>query len=280
MKKKNNTSASGESNSQSEQTNKKSHKLLFFGLGALAVSALSYFGWSYWRDHSSSKKNDEKEFDSESLKTEDKNKAASKPSGSPHKTQAKKQPAKKTAKPSGQTTQEKPQEKTQTSSSTHQAEKLDAVSTARQLVQSATQKNYLKTVTLLNALKNVSDYNAVNSVFKTYRVNGVRQTLVNALLGAFTDRQKLIIKAQFLRIGLKHNVKTDKWSLNGIENSKNLITVNTTQVWKSPTSSVSVPPNMVLGQEIAQRGDYTLFENEQEYYLVPSADIKYYSNPN
>ncbi len=264
----------GENSSPGNEQKKGSHKLLFYGLGALAVGALSYFGWSYWRDHSASAKTNEegKDFDGESLKTE------TPKSGTKHSPASHTKPGNKKA-----TTQNHTKTTGQNnhgSTNTHNAEKLDAPSIARQLVQSATQKNYLKTVTLLNSVKNVSDYNAVNNVFKTYRVNGVRQTLVNALLGAFTDRQKLIIKAQFLRIGLKYNAIMDKWTLSGIESSKNLITIATTQVWKSPTNSVAVPPNMVLGQEIAQRGDYTLFENEQEYYLVPSADIKYYSNEN
>ncbi len=268
-----NLSQADKTTSQAGEKNKGSHKFIFLGLGALAVGALSYFGWSYWRDHSAKPKDENaKEFDSESLKTETPKSTTKHASTSHAKPGTKKTGTHKETK----TSQQNPRTKTVP----RYQEKLDAPSIARQLVQSATQKNYLKTVTLLNSLKNVADYNAVNNVFKTYRVNGVRQTLVNALLSAFTDRQKLIVKAQFLRMGLKYNVLLNKWTLSGTENSKSLITIAATQVWKSPTNSVSVPQNMVLGQEIAKRGDYTLFENEQEYYLVPSADIKYYSNAN
>jgi hypothetical protein len=272
---KTNLSKTDNANSPAGEKKEGSHKFIFLGLGALAVGALSYFGWSYWRDHSATSKDENaKDFDSESLKTET-HKSTTK-----HSTSHTSQTKAGTKKPAPHQDSNTNHQTTQTKTVPHNEEKLDAPSLARQLVQSATQKNYLKTVTLLNSLKNTSDYNLVNNVFKTYRVNGVRQTLVNALLGAFTDRQKLIIKAQFLRIGLKHNLKTDKWTLSGTENSKSLITIATTQVWKSPTNSVSVPPNMVLGNEVTRRGDYTLFENEQEYYLVPSADIKFYSGDN
>jgi predicted negative regulator of RcsB-dependent stress response len=255
---------------------KKNRKLVFIGLGALAVGVLSYFGWNYWKDHSSAQENNnDSDFDRDTLKHNTKKPGST----TSHKTTAKKQTAGNTSTKQTNSTQQSKttQEKTSTGTASHKEEKLDAANIAFQLAQSANRKEYLKTVTLLNHLKNTGDYSAVNSVFKTYRVNGVRQTLVNALLSAFKDaHQKLIIKAEFLRIGLKHNITTDKWSLSGIEKSKALITTMPTRVWKSPTSSVNVPKNMVLGHEVARKGNHTLFENEQEYYIVPSAHIKHH----
>ncbi len=272
-KNKNNSPKEGNNHSPDGEKKKGSGKLLFWGLGALAIGALSFFGWNYWKDHSATKTNeDEKEFDPESIKTDSTHNSEVKHS-SPSKTSHASQGNKKTNHAKGT---QNTHQNSQPEINTAHEEKLDAANVAMQLVKTATLKQYLKTVTLLNLLKNASDYNAVNSVFKTYRVKGIHQTLVNALLSTFTDaRQKLIIKAEFLRIGLKHNVQTDKWTLSGT-NSRTLITVSSTKVWKSPKHSVSVPHHIVLSQEVAQRGQHTLFENEHVYYLVPSAHIKYH----
>lgn len=65
--------------------------------------------------------------------------------------------------------------------------------------------------------------------------------------------------------------------LTGVEPSL-IITTSPTKVWKDPRTAVSVPVNMVLGSQICQRGNFTLFENDKQYFLVETSSIKAYKN--
>jgi hypothetical protein len=62
--------------------------------------------------------------------------------------------------------------------------------------------------------------------------------------------------------------------LGGIEKQNLLITTRETKVWKDPQTSVPVPINMVLGNEVTKRGQFTLFENEKQHFLVQSDHVK------
>jgi hypothetical protein len=73
-------------------------------------------------------------------------------------------------------------------------------------------KDYTSSITLLKGIKSTTDYSLVSEQLKTYRINGVRQTLVNAMLNAFTESsQKLGIQEVFKSMGLKYD--GTKWSL-------------------------------------------------------------------
>ncbi len=73
-------------------------------------------------------------------------------------------------------------------------------------------KDYTSSITLLKGIKSTTDYGLVSEQLKTYRINGVRQTLVNAMLNAFTESsQKLGIQEVFKSMGLKYD--GTKWSL-------------------------------------------------------------------
>lgn len=151
----------------------------------------------------------------------------------------------------------------------------DPSSTATQLYTAATKKDFTKVIALLKTMRNTSDYQSVSEVFKNYRINGVRQTLVNGLLNSFGDeKQKQGIRLAFSNMGLKYD--GSKWSLSGFGSSKLLLTNRATKVWKNPKTSVPVPANMVLGKEITRRGDYTLFENDRQLFLVQSQHVKHY----
>jgi hypothetical protein len=105
-------------------------------------------------------------------------------------------------------------------------------------------------------------------------VNGVRQTLVNGVLSSFKDeKQKVAIRAAFAAMGLKYDGK--KWSLSGLED-KTLVTNKATTVWKDPKTSVPVPQNMVLGKEVAERGTFKMFQNDNQLFLVESQHVNYY----
>ena len=146
-------------------------------------------------------------------------------------------------------------------------------SIAKELYKAIVGKDFNKAIAQLKNLKTVEDYSTANEVFKQSRINGVRQTIVNGVLSAFTtDSQKQKIKFEFLRMGLQFDGK--KWSLSGFD-GLSIVTAFPTQVWISATESVKVPARMVLGNEVSKRLDYTLFENKGKYFLVQSKTVKY-----
>jgi hypothetical protein len=149
---------------------------------------------------------------------------------------------------------------------------LDSDETATALYKAAISKNFSAVISSLQKLKSKDDYTSVSDIFKSnYQINGVRQTLVNGLLNSFSDeKQKQAIRLQFTRMGLNYDGK--KWSLSGIF-SNTIITTQTTLVWVNPKAAIKVPANMVLGKEVIQKGNHTLFENNGQHFLVESQSI-------
>jgi hypothetical protein len=97
--------------------------------------------------------------------------------------------------------------------------------------------------------------------------------LVNGLLNSFSsEAQKQKIRMEFIRIGLQYD--GSKWSLSGFD-GRAIVTKVPATVWARATESVQVPAMMVLGNEVTQRLDYTLFENNNKYYLIKTQSIKY-----
>jgi hypothetical protein len=141
------------------------------------------------------------------------------------------------------------------------------------LYNAASSKNLNKAIELLKKLRNKEDYATASESFKNYRINGVRQTLVNGMLNSFTDeKQKQQIRLQFTRMGLQYD--GNKWSLSGLDGLA-IITTQPAMVWKDAQTGVHVPANMVLGNEVANRLSYTLFENGGQHYLIKTSAIKY-----
>lgn len=152
----------------------------------------------------------------------------------------------------------------------------DHATVAKGLYIAAVAKDFNKALSLLKTLRNTDDYKAVSDTFVNYRIGSVRQTLVNGMLNSFSDsKQKDAIRLVFSNMGLKYD--GNKWSLSGIDNSSEIITVQSTLVWKNPKSSVSVPANMVLGKYMTNRGAYTLFKNDEHYFLVETQHVKKYN---
>jgi hypothetical protein len=152
-------------------------------------------------------------------------------------------------------------------------------SIAQQFYSALNKYDYSTTISLLGQLKNKTDYTAISEEFKKFRLHGgVRQTLVNATLNTFSDAtQKQNIRIEFIRMGLKYNGK--KWSLNGLGETgqtggKKIITIEPTQVWLDGYSSVQVPQNMILGIAHAEKLDFTLFENDNKFFLVKTSTIR------
>lgn len=148
----------------------------------------------------------------------------------------------------------------------------DHKATAKDLYNAAVSKDFNKAISLLKTLRNVEDYKTVSDTFVNYRIGAVRQTLVNGMLNSFADaKQKDAIRLAFSNMGLKYD--GNKWALSGID-KKYLMTLQATSVWKNPKTPIRVPANMVLGRYITARGEYSLFENEQHYFLVETQHVK------
>jgi peptidoglycan hydrolase-like protein with peptidoglycan-binding domain len=134
-------------------------------------------------------------------------------------------------------------------------------------------KDFNQVIALLKKMSSTGDYTVANTTFKTYRLDGVRQTIVNGLLDTFSsDDQQQQIKFQFLRIGLQYD--GSKWSLSGLGGLP-IVTVQPATIWVNARRRVSVPPRVVLGNEVGKRLDYTLFENQGRYFLVPTRCVRY-----
>lgn len=143
---------------------------------------------------------------------------------------------------------------------------------AAQLLSALISYKYAETMNLLKKLKNTSDYSATSEIFKQSRVHGVRQTLVNGALSTFSDaQQKQAIRMEFIRMGLKYNGA--QWSLSGVDNPK-IITKETAQVWLDGYRNIAVPANTILGTPIAQKLDFTLFENNGRHFLVRTLSVR------
>lgn len=150
---------------------------------------------------------------------------------------------------------------------------VDAGELAKSLYKNAVNKNLSGIIASLKKMKSKSDYSSVSKEFKKLTLRGVSQTLVNGLLGSFSnENQKQQIRLEFSRMGLKYD--GNKWSLSGLDGFT-IITIEPAMVWKSPHQAVRVLAKMVLGTKIAQRGDYTLFENNEEKFLVKTSSVKY-----
>ncbi|MBI3502299.1 MAG: hypothetical protein HY063_10945 [Bacteroidetes bacterium] len=150
---------------------------------------------------------------------------------------------------------------------------FDASQLAKSLYKDAVNKDISGVISSLKKMRTKDDYSAVSSEFKKYSLRGVSQTLVNGLLGSFSDdEQKQMIRLEFSRMGLKYD--GSKWSLSGIDGFK-VMTVHPTTVWRTPREGAKVPAKMILGTEIAQRGEFTLFENNGKKFIVKTSTIKY-----
>lgn len=144
---------------------------------------------------------------------------------------------------------------------------------AEQLHKAAESKSFSSAISLLKKISSKEQYQQVSNSFLPLRLNGVRQTLVNGMLSSFHDEgQKNQIRMEFIRMGLQY--RNNKFSLSGFD-GKPIVTKVAATVWVSPTQSVQVPAQMVVGNEVTQRLDYTLFENNSKYYLIKTEAVKY-----
>ncbi len=267
------------------KVNSKKRKYALLGIGLLATSLLTFFGFRYWKKH---KKTSETDNTSPDFKAENPyqapiKKSQSKTGNESIKTSA---PKSKTSKASNQTKQ------TTSKSSIHEAAskikdfsktiKNDAKTIitpallAKGLQSAYLNKDFSKAYKYVQLIRSTKEYVSISKLFSLSLLGSTRKTLVTGLLDVFkTDNERKLLFTEFKRIGLKQI--GSKWSLGEVEGIKNLlITIQSTKVWKDPKTSVNVPLNMVLGREVCKRGAFTLFENQNQYYLVDSTSVKLY----
>jgi len=254
-------------NSENNKTKKSLGKKIFlYGLASLAVGLVSYFGFQFW------KKNKEENGDANKAPDPVKQSQTPKPKTNPPK-----------AKPGAAKTNPPPKSKTSNPSQNAASSdksgpgSINAILIAAAIHAGILIKNFTAVFNQLKLIKSVSDYQAVNKIFQKTRVAGKPQTLVSGLLASFkSESQKTALRKAFTAMGLKYDGK--KWSLSGLEGNQLLITTEATRVWLDPKNFVQVPINMVLGEEIAKRGEFSMFENEKRYFLVESKSVNYYNN--
>ncbi len=89
--------------------------------------------------------------------------------------------------------------------------KFDPAAIAKGIYYSIVAKDYTAAITLLKGIRDTTNYSLVSGEFKNYRINGVRQTLVNAMLGSFSEKsQKQNTQTVLKSMGLKYDGKTWK----------------------------------------------------------------------
>ncbi len=232
-------------------------KWLFLGLGIL-TAGLSLFGYNYWKKNKEKITPDSKapEFEPKKSKTTKSNHSSTKPPKSGTKKPGTTKP-KQAGPPPKTSPAPKPGAKAQGGNS-KQAKpfplKLGDKNSFVKNFQSGLIKKYGK------------------SILPKFGADG---SFGKELAAAIRKIQKLSV-ASAVRVSetLYKSIVGSK-VLTGVEPSL-IITTTPTKVWKDPHTAVSVPVNMVLGEQICQRGNFTLFRSDKLYFLVETTAIRPY----
>jgi hypothetical protein len=254
-------------NQKNSNPKSKMTKWILWGLGVITTGIVSVFSYQYWKKNQASKPDKSKSVPDE--------KVAQTTTTNP-KTNIK-QSVKDFLKTNIHANKKTGAAKGGANTSTSKTKTGHNISAAKKLSDAlhsaVNEKDFNKVTSLLETIKTPAAYSSVNKIFS---LKGIRQSLVTKLLNTFnSDEEKQSLSDSFKAMGLKYNGK--KWSLSGLDDKPFLITTRPTQVWKDPHTAVSVPEKMVLGKEVDQRGSFTLFENERQYFLVQSQHVRHYA---
>lgn len=147
---------------------------------------------------------------------------------------------------------------------------------ANTLYRNAQSKSLSGVLSALSQLKSVADYTTVNDYYK--KIGFVSKTIVTDLLDyAFknSESSKQQIRNEFLRIGLKMS-DTGRWSLQGMNTYKDIITLRETIVVDPWNNRIPVRRNTILGDEVKVSNGMTWFRSIDNSILkVPTQDVKY-----
>lgn len=152
-----------------------------------------------------------------------------------------------------------------------------AADIASSLYDSADKKDIDGVIKALGQIKNTADYTAVNTEYKTKGI--IRKTIVTDLLDyafPYDENARPKIKAELLRIGLKLDAPTGRWSLSGLGGMKDIITLTDTIILDRKNNRIPVKKNTILGDAVKSENGYVLFKAiDGSFGIVPAKHIRY-----
>lgn len=148
---------------------------------------------------------------------------------------------------------------------------------AQRLYSFANLQNLGGVLEVLKQIKSVAEYSSVNEAYK--KLSLVSKTIVTHLLDTAFAKDYMAkdkIKGEFLRMGLKYSTTTGKWSLLGLGQIRDIITIVDTYVVDRNQNRIKVKRNTILGDEQKLENGMTLFRAiDNTLALVPSAHVRY-----
>jgi hypothetical protein len=148
---------------------------------------------------------------------------------------------------------------------------------AQKLYNSANAKDSNGVMSILRQIQDTTQYSAVNQSYKS--IGFISKTIVTHLLDqAFVNDSltKERIKAEFLRMGLKLDASSGRWSLSGLAGFRDIITITDTYVIDRNKNRIPVRKNTILGDEQQVSNGMTMFKAiDNSMAVVPSDHVKY-----
>ena len=153
---------------------------------------------------------------------------------------------------------------------------MDTSTMASNLHSSASDKDINGVMNVLKMMRNVSDYSAVDAIYKN--LGFIHKTIVTDLLDIafpYDESARMKIKPEFLRMGLKLDSATGRWSLSGLGGFNDIITLFDTVVMDSKNNRIPVRKNTILGDEVKSSAGLTCFRAlDGSLGLVHTSHIK------
>ncbi|MEY3377045.1 MAG: hypothetical protein RL463_1355 [Bacteroidota bacterium] len=148
---------------------------------------------------------------------------------------------------------------------------------AQKLYTSANAKDSNGVMSILRQIQDTTQYSAVNQSYKS--IGFISKTIVTHLLDQAFVNDSLMkerIKAEFIRMGLKLDASSGRWSLSGFAGFRDIITITDTYVIDRNKNRIPVRRNTILGDEQQVSNGMTLFKAiDNSMALVPSDHVKY-----
>ncbi len=144
------------------------------------------------------------------------------------------------------------------------------------LFTAANRKDFNTSINLLKQISSSSEYASVNAYFIAQQFFSVSKSIVTFLLDSFSSNSfyKEQIKTEFLRMGLKLDTDSGKWSLAGISIKEDIITLRDTYVLDKFNNKIKVGPDTILGARISISNGMAYFKDiHHNIHSVPNRDV-------
>ena len=175
------------------------------------------------------------------------------------------------------TTKSLPANSTSAATKTAAPANFNAKDLATLIHNGATSTNLAVVLSGLKQITNTSDYYLVDKEYEKLKWWG-NKSIVTDLIDSFSSNSasQEAIRNEFRRIGLQQNTATGKWSLQGIPNYKDIITLSSTYVLDASGKKIPVKQNTILGELISAANGLTMFKGlDGKNYYVPTYTIGY-----